>query len=155
MSLGNFTLDLERFVTKANGNIDLVVRKISLDLFRRVIMKSPVDTGRFKSNWQVAIGEIPAGTLELSTDVTHSQDGQEHERRSSARSEAAGTASMSRATAAALKLQAGQIIYLVNNLSYASKLEFGHSKQAPAGMVRISVMEYPQVVQQAAGEVPK
>jgi hypothetical protein len=47
MSLGNFELDIQRFVDKANGNINLVVRKVALDLFTRVIMKSPVDTGRF------------------------------------------------------------------------------------------------------------
>lgn len=135
MALGNFELDIQRFVDRAKGNIDLVVRKIALDLFRRVIMKSPVDTGRFKGNWQVAIGSIPAGVLEIN-DKT-------------------GSATISKMTAAVLGLKAGQIIYLVNNLEYARPLEYGHSKQAPAGVVRITVQEYPQVVSKAANEVPK
>lgn len=135
MALGSFSLDIQRFVDKAKGNVDLVVRKISLDMFRRVIMKSPVDTGRFKGNWQVAIGSIPAGTLEVN-DKT-------------------GTATIARVTAATLGLQAGETIYLVNNLEYARALEYGHSKQAPAGMVRISVAEYPGVVNKAASEVNK
>lgn len=135
MALGNFELDIQRFVDRAKGNIDLVVRKIALDLFRRVIMKSPVDTGRFKGNWQVAIGSIPAGVLAID-DKT-------------------GSATISKMTAAVLGLKAGQIIYLVNNLEYARPLEYGHSKQAPVGVVRITVQEYPQVVSKAANEVPK
>lgn len=135
MALGSFELDIARFVAKAKGNMDLVVRKVALDLFSRVIQKSPVDTGRFKGNWQVAIGSIPAGTLKLD--------------------DKSGTAAMSAVDAAVLRLKAGDTIYLVNNLAYARALEYGHSKQAPAGMVRLSVMEYGAVVNKAAGEVPK
>jgi len=133
VAFGNFTLDIQKFVDKANGNIDLVIKKIALDLFRRVIMKSPVDTGRFKGNWQIAIGAIPSGTLDL-TDPS-------------------GSATISRVTATALGLKAGDVITLVNNLSYANRLEYGYSKQAPAGMVRTTVQEYPQVVTMAANEV--
>ena len=111
----------------------MVVRKIALDMFRRVIIKSPVDTGRFKSNWQVAIGSIPFGTLELN-DKT-------------------GAATIAQVTAATLGLKAGDVIYLVNNLAYARALEYGHSKQAPAGMVRVTIAEYNAVANKAAGEV--
>lgn len=135
MSLGNFELDIQRFVDRAKGNIDLVIRKIALDLFKRVILKSPVLTGRFKGNWQVAIGSIPAGVLEID--------------------DKSGSATISKMTAAVLGLKAGQVIYLVNNLEYARPLEYGHSKQAPAGVVRITVQEFPQVVAKAANEVPK
>lgn len=135
MSLGNFELDIQRFVDRAKGNVDLVLRKIALDLFKRVIMKSPVDTGRFKGNWQVAIGSIPAGVLAID-DKT-------------------GSATISKMTAAVLGLKAGQVIYLVNNLEYARPLEYGHSKQAPAGVVRTTLQEFPQVVAKAANEVPK
>lgn len=135
MALGNFELDIQKFVNKAKGNITLVIRKIALDLFRRVIMKSPVDTGRFKGNWQVAIGSIPAGVLAID--------------------DKSGTATISKMTAAVLGLKAGQVIYLVNNLEYARPLEYGHSKQAPAGVVRTTLQEFPQVVSKAANEVPK
>lgn len=133
MADNSFTLDIDRFVKKAKGNLNLVVRKVALDLFRRVIMKSPVDTGRFKGNWQVAIGSIPGGTLRVD--------------------DKDGTATISRVTATTLGLKAGDVITLVNNLPYARPLEYGHSKQAPAGMVRLSAMEYGAVVSKAAGEV--
>lgn len=135
MAISNFALDVQRFVDKAKGDIDLVVRKVALDMFRRVIMKSPVDTGRFKGNWLVAIGSIPDGTIEIN--------------------DKSGAATISRVTAAALELRAGQIIYLINNLEYATALEYGHSKQAPAGMVRTTVQEFSAVVNKAASEVQK
>lgn len=135
MALGSFSLDIRRFVDKANENLDLVVRKISLELFHRVIVKTPVDTGRARANWQVAIGSIPAGTLELN--------------------DKSGTATISRVTAATLALKAGDLIYLVNNLEYARPLEYGHSKQAPAGMVRLTLSEFQGVVNRAADEVSR
>lgn len=135
MALGSFELDIARFVEKAKGNIDLVVRKVCLDLFKRVIMKSPVDTGRFRGNWQVAIGSVPAGTLELN-DKT-------------------GTATIAKVTATTLQMEAGQVITLVNNLIYGPGLEFGRSKQAPNGMVRLTVVEYGGIVNKAASELPK
>lgn len=139
MTLGSFELDIARFVAKAKGNVDLVIRKVALDLFKRVIWKSPVDTGRFKGNWQVAIGAIPAGTLELK-DTTEKGT--------------MSVATLSRVQADMLDLKAGEIIYLVNNLSYARRLEYGYSKQAPAGMVRTTLSEFPQVVRTAATGLP-
>lgn len=135
MTLGNFELDIRRFVAKANGNTDLVIRKVALDLFKRVIMKTPVDSGRAKGSWTVAIGSIPADTIELE--------------------DKGGTATIARAAATVLGLKAGDIIYCVSSLAYIRRLEFGYSKQAPAGMVRISAAEYPGVVRQAAASVPK
>lgn len=130
-----FELQISQFVEKAKGNLDLVVRKIALDMFRRVVMKSPVDTGRFKGNWQVAIGVMPAGVLSLD--------------------DKSGTATMARVTAATLALEAGQVIYLVNNLEYARALEYGHSKQAPSGMIRVTIQEFNAAVNKAANEVRK
>lgn len=43
---GTFELDIARFVAKAKGDVTLVVRRVSLDIFSRVIMKTPVDSDR-------------------------------------------------------------------------------------------------------------
>jgi hypothetical protein len=130
-----FTAQIGAWVEKAQGNVDLVVRKVALDMFSRVIQKSPVDTGRFKANWQVNIGSIPAGTIVLD--------------------DKAGTATIAKVAAETLNLKAGQIIYLANNLAYAQALEYGHSKQAPNGMVRLTIAEFNAVVNKAAASVRK
>ncbi|PLC06404.1 hypothetical protein CY658_05050 [Variovorax sp. RO1] len=54
------------------------------------------------------------------------------------------------------KFEAGPDIYIVNNLPYGPRLEYeGYSKQAPAGMVRITVAEYQGLIAKALGEVQK
>ncbi len=100
-----------------------------------MILKSPVDTGRFRGNWQVAIESVPSGTLVID--------------------DKSGTATIAKTTAVTLGLRAGQTITLVNNLEYARALEYGHSKQAPAGMVRLTLQEFGAVVQKAASGVSK
>lgn len=130
MTLGSFTLDIQRFAEHAERNATAVIRKIALDVFTRVVMKSPVKTGRFRGNWQVQIGSLPGGVLELD--------------------DKSGTATISKITAAVLGLKAGEIIFLANNLPYGRRLEYGYSKQAPAGMVRITLQEFGAIVDNAA-----
>ncbi|WP_188052255.1 HK97 gp10 family phage protein [Aureimonas fodinaquatilis] len=113
--------------------VEIAVRKISLDVFSAVILMSPVDTGRFRGNWQVAIGNIPSGTIQID--------------------DKDGTASIGRVQAATLGLEAGQIIYLVNNLPYAQRLEYGYSQQAPGGMVRLTAQRFRPIVEAVARSI--
>lgn len=124
--MGQFSNDLAKFETKTLAKLDLAVRKIALELFQRIILRTPVDTGRARANWQVAIGRVPEGTLELD-DKT-------------------GTATVSKASAAVSGVVAGDIVYLTNNLSYSVPLEEGHSTQAPGGMVNLTVQEFQSIV---------
>lgn len=135
-----FELQIAKFVEKAKGNCDLVVRKVALEMFKRVIQKSPVDTGRFKSNWQAAIGSIPGGTITPEVDKKGYYN--------------FGPA-VAAVNAKALQAKAGDVIYLVNNVHYARRLEYGWSMQAPNGMVRLSISEWNTAVSKAASEVPK
>ena len=47
----------------------------------------------------------------------------------------------------------GQTIFITNSLPYAMRLEHGYSKQAPAGMVKLTVQNYAQAVAKAAREL--
>jgi hypothetical protein len=136
MSAGSiFSAQIAEFVAKAKENADLVVRKVALEMFTRVVIKSPVDEGRFKSSWVVAINSIPGGDPGT-IDKT-------------------GAPSIMRIDAAVLNLKAGTVITMCSNLSYSRRLEYGWSKQAPAGMVRITVVEFAGIVNQAAAELPR
>lgn len=118
---GTFALDISKFVNKAKVDTKTAVQKIAMEAFRRVIEKSPVDTGRFRANWGVMVGSPYAGV----TDVT----------------DKAGAATAA-AMMAAVKGWNGQgSVYLCNNLPYSIPLEYGHSKQAPGGMVRVTIAE--------------
>lgn len=117
-----FALDLSKQIEAAKDNAELVAKKIIIELFNRVIQKSPVDTGRFRANWNCSIG---------SPDLSTSQA-----------IDPSGSVASSRATATVVSYTLNeQSVFLTNNLPYAERLENGWSKQAPNGMVRLSVME--------------
>ncbi|WP_321832615.1 hypothetical protein [Thalassovita sp.] len=128
-----FAEDINRWAQRTEEKLDLAAQKIALDLFERVIMATPVDSGRARANWQVTIGTVPNGTLDL-TDKT-------------------GQATISRATATAAGLKAGDVIYMVNNLPYIQRLEDGYSGQAPAGMVGLAVQDCQEIARQVGFEL--
>jgi hypothetical protein len=130
-----FSLSIEKFVAKAGANIDAVIKKVSLDMFRSIVLMSPVDTGRFRANWQIQIDAVPRGTLQLDDKL--------------------GTATITREAAKLAGVRAGDVVYFANNLPYAIPLEYGHSKQAPGGMVRLTVQRFQTLVDAAAQAVNK
>lgn len=131
--MASFAAQVSAFVRKTENKLDTAVRAISLEAFTRVIMRSPVDRGRFKGNWQVEIGSVPRGVVEID--------------------DKNGTATISRMTAEIARLKAGETVYLINNLPYAIELEYGHSDQAPSGMVRLTVNEFEPIVAAIAREL--
>lgn len=118
---GSFSMDLTKFTNKANADIKTAIQKISMEAFRRIIMKSPVDTGRFRANWGCSIGQPYIGT----SDATDKNGG----------------AAMTNAGTTVTGWNAQGSAFLCNNLPYSLALEYGSSKQAPGGMVRTTVTE--------------
>lgn len=133
---GMFSLKIHKFVEKAGDNVKQVVRKAALDVTQQIMAKSPVDTGRFRANWNVAFGHVDTLTTP-STD----KSGQK-------------TVERVRIQLNGWDTPLGDI-FLTNSLPYAIPLEYGHSQQAPAGMVRVTVAAWNGIVEQAANEVPK
>ncbi len=129
--MSTFTMDLDRFKVKTIAQMDLVARKIALEAYRRIILKTPVKTGRARGNWQCTIGTPAAGAV----------DGVDP----------AGVKAMStlQAQVAAWKAVTGVSILLTNNLPYIGRLEHGSSTQAPAGMVGVTIAELGGIVQEA------
>ncbi|ATV18020.1 hypothetical protein CFN58_28435 [Pseudomonas avellanae] len=60
-----------------------------------------------------------------------------------------GSKSTARIVNGVLEFRAGDVAYITNSLPYAIPLEFGHSTQAPGGMVRITVARFQQIVEAA------
>ncbi|HBC7417470.1 TPA: hypothetical protein KEY88_005782 [Serratia marcescens] len=90
--------------------------------------------GRFRGNWQVGLDAAPQG-----------ETGQVD--KSGGTTLAAGTLVIER-------FRVGmQAVYFTNNVPYAYPLEFGHSSQAPGGMVRITAADFQRHFQAAVSEV--
>lgn len=143
--MSGWSIPLDQLAAKVQLDLETVARKSTLDVFKAVVLKSPVDTGRFRANWNVSQG-APDTTVTDSTDKGRAQ------------------AEVGKVTA----LPVGGVTYLSNSLPYAQVLEYGlypnppknptgktvggYSTQAPQGMVRLSALEYNDYVQKAIGK---
>ena len=98
----------------------------------KIIKRSPVDTGRFRNNWNASFG-APDGTMSTSTDPS-------------------GTKAQSNAAKLLMNFDMGKTFYLTNNLPYSLRLEYGYSKQSPSGMVRLTASEFDQEIKKQAAK---
>ena len=121
--------DIENLSDRTIRKLNKIVKVAAMELFKSVIMMTPVDTGRARGNWQCTMTSPADGVID------------------SEQSEEATIAKMVETT---LKSSIRKGIFLTNNLPYIQKLEYGgygqgpkteggYSKQAPAGMVRVSL----------------
>jgi hypothetical protein len=85
--------------------------------------------GRFRGNWQFSIDAPVTGELD--------------------RIDRSGNETIAELKAQVAALTVGQTAYIVNNLPYAIPLEYGHSTQAPGGMVRVTLARFKAIVEEA------
>lgn len=128
----SFTQQLKTFATKTQTKETKVVRRAAIDVLGRLTLRSPVDTGRFRGNWVAGIDSVG-----VSDDVE----------------DKTGASTMQKGEATIMQVEAGKSVFLTNNLPYAKILEQGSSAQAPAGMVGITVAEWPGIVEDAVDAV--
>ncbi|MDC3735412.1 hypothetical protein KDL27_06415 [Pseudomonas syringae pv. syringae] len=83
--------------------------------------------GRFRGNWMFGIG-APNNTTTEELDPS-------------------GSKSNARIANGVLEFHAGDVAYITNSLPYAIPLEFGHSTQAPNGMVRVTLAHFQKTVE--------
>lgn len=103
-----------------NGLVDCV--EIFAGKVQEALVRgSPVDTGRFKGNWQVTANRPPLYALNQ-----YDKDGSK-------------TIAEGKRAIYAILRGGGAVrsIHFSNMLIYANALEYGHSKQAPAGVLGI------------------
>lgn len=147
--MGDFTLNISKFIGRGKGNGRLVAKKIVIDCGSGVVYKTPVgdpDTwareappgyagGRARGSWQYAKGapiESEPGGLDPS-----------------------GGQAIGRIVAGVSTGDAADEHFITSNVPYMRELEYeGHSKQAPDGMVRKTLAEFQQFVDRAISELP-
>lgn len=102
-------------------------QQVALKIYRQLVVKSPVDTGLFKGNWQASVGR-PI----LTTRTTKASGG-------------LGTLDHGLVAEVEAKIKRKNPfvnIFISNNLPYAYPLEHGHSAQAPSGFLAQAVARY-------------
>ena len=120
----SFSLQLNQEWAAKVDDLEEAVALIGLQAFRGIVQKSPVDTGRFRGNWNTSIGGADFTTTETV--------------------DPSGSASIASATATLGNYDATEgfpAINISNGLPYAVRLEDGYSGQAPNGMVALTITE--------------
>lgn len=125
-SVDKFNAALDEFArTIAPSELVKLQRRIVIEALRRIVLKTPVDTGRARGNWRVDIGTIDPVT----TEMTDKQ----------------GAAVIREGIQKLRAIGFGQTVFISNSLDYIVFLEDGSSQQAPNGMVRLTLQELEQI----------
>ncbi len=127
-----FAGDLKDFELRFDQASDDFIQGVETSLFNSVILDSPVDTGRFRGNWQTSITNPYAGTT--------------------SQADPTGAQAIARMQSFVSALKGGRVTFLTNNLPYAERLEYGYSGQAPEGMVRKNVARFHSIIKDQAGK---
>ncbi|WP_018527495.1 hypothetical protein [Alkalispirochaeta alkalica] len=124
----SFALDIRRWANQTKDRMQIIPRKTALEILRRVVMRTPVDQGRARGNWQASTGSP------IETEIE--------------RADPDGGATIEEAIPVIEGWEVENVaIYLSNNVPYIVPLEDGHSDQAPHGMVKITLAEFDEILE--------
>lgn len=125
----NFEDIINEWVEKVEVNTNDILQTITLMIGKELVYISPVDTGRFRGNWQITIGSPTNHSL-----VRYDKE---------------GTQTIGDMARDVRILTAGQVAYIQNTITYGADLETGTSRQAPDGIISVTAPKFNLIVQQA------
>lgn len=105
------------FGFKVLEDADDFSKKVAGEMLQQVVTRSPVDSGAFRGNHRVGVGSVDTRADKSQTENNALQRGL-------ATIQSGGGL--------------GKLVYISNSLPYATKIEFGHSMQAPNGVYSLS-----------------
>ena len=117
----SFTEQISAWCAETQAKLDCVADEVVQETFRRLLEQTPVDTGDLRASWTQSANVLPAAF-----------------------------------NGATVTAKAGQMVYIATDKVYAPIIEYGlypnppknptgrtvngYSSQAPAGMVRVTIM---------------
>ena len=145
--MGTFALQIAAWVEKTKGDMDSVVRYALTAIDGRLVQRSPVGDakywthpapkgyagGQFRGNWQMSVGSPATGLLRTV--------------------DPGGQATLASHAAVVASARSGEVFYLMNNSPYGKRIEQGWSRQAPVGVVGLTVVEWNNIVDAAVNGV--
>lgn len=140
--MADFMDTINEWIEQTENRIDDVLQTIAIKVGESVVRLSPIDTGRFRGNWQMSIDSTATSSL-LRYDLN-------------------GQATIDAIASVANSFTAGQVAYIQNHVLYGNDLEYGtyngptakvtdegFSRQAPHGMVRVTEAQFLNIVNEA------
>lgn len=120
---------INEWIDETEQSVEDTIQTVTNSLAMSAVTLSPVDTGRFKGNWQLTLNAPSTNSL-----IRYDRE---------------GSVTLHDIASKSNAIRIGDVIYLDNNVEYGQLLEDGHSKQSE-GMVRITGMRFPRIVDDAA-----
>jgi len=114
-----FEIDLDAFCKKVELSAATVTKRVGFDLLGRLVGKTPVDTGRARGSWTIAVNEADRTVLPPAPP---------------------GTVYPPPAIGA-LDVRLNESLVISNNLPYITALNEGHSQKAPKAFVELAIEE--------------
>ena len=144
--MAHWTMDLNEYVNDKETKIKEVRKTYAFALYSSIVKKTPVDTGRARGNWNISVGHDDTIASTRTKPQYKSVD-------------------------EVPKVEGDEPIYISNNLPYITKLEYGgypnppkkgngktvngYSKQAPEGMVGVTLANNENIFNSAVRSVKK
>lgn len=128
MDLRNFSKRIRLIANTVQENSDQLTRKVALAVDAAVVMATPVDTGRARSNWQVELNSTPSNVRDAYVPGTE---------QSTSGANASQAIEQGKTVIGGYKT--GDVIHITNNLPYIGKLNEGYSAQAGSHFVEKAV----------------
>ena len=126
--MAKWSVSIDAIASKAIEKVESVVQDGSYLMFFEIATGSPVDTGLFRGNWRCSQGSYSGDTydtLDRQAENAVAEAGKANE------------------------FKVGGVVYYVNNIEYGLGLEYGNSRQAPMGMVRITAASFDYFLKKA------
>lgn len=126
--MADFMSVIDTWIEETEQHIDRILRTLIINIGESVVELSPVDTGRFKGNWQMTVNSPATASL--------------------LRYDKSGSITLADIRAKANTFTAGEVAYIQNHVLYGHDLEYGSSRQSE-GMVRITKMNFLRLLDDA------
>jgi len=124
-NLKKFNSELSKASKKIQGDFEKFYRQVCLEVLMRIVLRTPVDTGRARGNWQIEIGRAAIGVLDV--------EGSENTMADFA---------INNGIKKLEDIPAFSLVHITNNLEYIYYLEYDRrSPQHPEGMLEITLTE--------------
>ena len=144
--MAKWSMDLSKYADVTTDNIKEIRRHYAFLLYGSIVEKTPVDTGRARGNWTITLDQPTTTTSDRTTPQFTS-------------------------VKQTPKPEGDEEIFISNNLPYIAKLEYGgfpnppkkdggktvggYSRQAPEGMVGVTMANNKAIVETAVRSVIK
>jgi hypothetical protein len=115
-----------KFELKTKASIAKAIELIAVDLYNRIVDKTPVDTGKAKANWNMSVDSVDTTVTDSTTRKLIGSLG-------------------------GISPNGDSTVWITNHLHYIYELEHGRSGQAPSGMVLVSIPETIQWINSKLG----